>query len=256
MQDVYRDWLDIYDLHHDSHTDDADFYPSLAGHAGLTTGEPVLELACGTGRLLAPLLAAGYTAVGIDREEAALARASRRLAGWQEQVLLVQADMRDYDLGQRFRFAFAGLNAFLHLRDADEQLACLRCTRRHLHAGGRLAIAMQNPLSFRGGPDGDLLRHRFTLPHPETGETVMQFGREEVDEAAQTVTVALMTDVIGSSGAVTRRLASLTLRLVFRFELEALLRAASFLPEGCYGTHDLDPYVSTSPSLIVLARAV
>ena len=256
MQDYYGAGVDLYDLQHDTHADDLSFYVAFATHLGLRPGDAVLELACGTGRLLAPLLAAGYRVAGIDREEAALARARTRLAAWGDSLLLVQADMRDYTLGRQFRLALLGLNAFQHLHSADDQLACLRCTRRHLPAGGVLVIDLQNPLSFLGGADGDVLRHRFTAVHPETGETIMQFGLERVDEAAQTITVSLMTDTIGSGGVVTRRLSTLDLRLVFRFELEALLRETGFSPQGCYGTYDLDPYTSTAPSLIVVARAI
>jgi SAM-dependent methyltransferase len=256
VQDLYRDWLDLYDLQHDALSDDAGFFVALAGYLDLRPDHTILELACGTGRLLAPLLEAGYRVAGVDLQEAALERARRRLAPWGDRARLVRADMRDYALDQRFPLAFIGLNSFLHLLSAGDQLACLRCTRRHLRAAGLLAIDVQNPLTFLGGNAvPDVPRHRFTARDPHTGETVMQFGIERVDEAAQTVAVTLFVDRIAADGTLTRRLTCLTLRFVLRFELEALLRAASFTPEKCYGTYDLDPYTAESPRLIVLARA-
>jgi SAM-dependent methyltransferase len=256
VHDVYRDWLDLYDLEHDALADDAEFHVALAGYSGLTPGDTVLELGCGTGRLLAPLLAAGYRVAGIDREEAALARARRRLAPWVGRWRLVHADMRDYDLGQRFPLALAGLNSFLHLLSADDQLACLRCTRWHVRDDGLFVVDTQNPLAFLGGTaDATVPRHRFTARDPQTGETVMQFGIEQVDEAAQTISVTLFADRIAADGTLTRMLAAMTLRFALRFELEALLRAASFTPEQCYGTYDLDPYATESPRLILVARA-
>jgi SAM-dependent methyltransferase len=251
----YRDWLDLYDLQHDALTEDAVFYVNLAAYAGLQRDDTVLELACGTGRLLAPLAEAGYRVVGLDREEAALARARQRLSPWAARARLVRGEMSDYALGERYTLVFAGLNAFMHLLTSDEQLACLHCTRRHVTDDGFLAIDMQNPLSFLGNADADALRHRFTARHPQTGDLVMQFGIEHIDEAEQTVSTSLISDVVEAGGTVTRRLSTLSLRLVFRFELEALLRAASFTPEGCYGSYDLDPYATESLRLIVLARA-
>jgi hypothetical protein len=164
--------------------------------------------------------------------------------------------MRDYALGQQFPLAFAGLNSFLHLLSADDQLACLRCTRRHVRDDCLFVVDTQNPLAFLGGTaDAAVPRHRFTARDPQTGETVMQFGIEQVDEAAQTISVTLFADRIAADGTLTRTLAAMTLRFALRFELEALLRATSFTPEQCYGTYDLDPYTTESPRLILLARA-
>lgn len=84
----------------------------------------------------------------------------------------------------------------------------------------------------------------------------MQFSLETLDAAAQRVDLTVITDSIAESGVVTRRLASLSLRLCFRFELEALLRCGSFAPDACYGNYDLDSYTADSPRLICVARAI
>src|SRR4030095_13249564 len=65
----------LYDLEHDEFTADADLYISLAQR----TGGPILEVACGTGRILAPLARRGLSVVGFDSSPDMLARASRRL---------------------------------------------------------------------------------------------------------------------------------------------------------------------------------
>ena len=67
---------------------DLEFYARLAG----ITGGPILELGCGTGRLTKPLAALGFDVVGLDNDPDMLEWAAPR-------VTLVEADMRDFDLG-------------------------------------------------------------------------------------------------------------------------------------------------------------
>ena len=57
MSVEYADYAEYYDFDH-AITQDIDFYLDLARQCG----SPILELACGTGRLLVPLLEAGFEA--------------------------------------------------------------------------------------------------------------------------------------------------------------------------------------------------
>ena len=57
------------------------FYRRLAADRRTLGGHgPVLDLACGTGRLTIPLLRDGHTVVGLDRSHAMLERARARVA--------------------------------------------------------------------------------------------------------------------------------------------------------------------------------
>lgn len=109
-----------------SRGEDLGFYSALAAR----TGGPVLELACGTGRLTVPLAAVG---LDIDREMLALAR--RRGARQ-----LVRADMRRFALARRFRLVVLAYNSLQLLLDDDDLVACLRCARSHLEPGGAMAL--------------------------------------------------------------------------------------------------------------------
>src|SRR5438105_2739833 len=91
-----------YDLEHDALTEDVALYCELARAGG---GGPVLELGCGTGRVLAGLVRSGHAVVGVDWSRPMLERAERRLrasdpagAGWR----LVAADARELALAERF----------------------------------------------------------------------------------------------------------------------------------------------------------
>lgn len=83
---------------------DVEFFVDTA----IESGSPVLEVGCGTGRVLIPTARAGISITGLDLSDhmldvcrAALKEESRDV---QERVNLVQGDMRDFNLGQKFSF--------------------------------------------------------------------------------------------------------------------------------------------------------
>src|ERR671937_3002169 len=125
MIDLYRDRPDLYDVLHDAEGGDETFYVAMA-RALVQQGGTVLELGCGTGRVMEALLEQGLQVTGLDGEPAMLARASRRLARFGDRARLVQADMRRPELGtQRFDLVLVAANTFMHLEDHAAQRACL-----------------------------------------------------------------------------------------------------------------------------------
>src|SRR5438093_4178608 len=79
----------LYDWEHDAFQEDVDMYASFARRSG----GPVLELACGSGRVLDGVSAQGLEVVGLDRSPAMLRRAERRLA--RRGPRLVEGDLAD-----------------------------------------------------------------------------------------------------------------------------------------------------------------
>ena len=65
-------------------------------------GAPILELGCGTGRVLSRLAEAGHAVTGLDANPAMLERAEKQIApGASEQVTLLRADLRSFSVDQR-----------------------------------------------------------------------------------------------------------------------------------------------------------
>jgi SAM-dependent methyltransferase len=119
---------------------DAAFYRDLARKAG----GPILELGCGTGRVLIPIADEGIECVGLDSspEMLAVLRAKQPPAC----LSLVEGRMERFDLGdRRFHLVTAPFRAFSDLLDVDAQLACLACIRRHLVPGGLFAFDLFDP---------------------------------------------------------------------------------------------------------------
>jgi len=117
--------------------------------AAIDAGSPILEVGCGTGRVLIPTARAGVEVVGLDFSSHMLAVCSERLrqqsTDVQSRVQLVQADMRSFDLARRFNLITLPFRPFQHLLTVPDQRACLETLRAHLADDGRLILDLFNP---------------------------------------------------------------------------------------------------------------
>src|SRR5262249_7213750 len=117
---------------------DVQFYIEEANKAGA----PVLEIGCGTGRILLPVAKTGVEIVGLDRSPTMLAILRQKLAKLstesQRKIELIEGDMRNFALGRRFNLVMIPYRAFLHLLTPKEQRQALTCIYEHLADNGRL----------------------------------------------------------------------------------------------------------------------
>lgn len=118
--------------------DDVDFYVALARERG----NPVLELACGTGRVYLELLRAGIDADGIDVSEDALAVLRENAAEADADLApsVRRADMADFAVGREYELLICPFNAFQHLLTVDEQESALECVHDALAPGGQFVF--------------------------------------------------------------------------------------------------------------------
>lgn len=242
----------FYDLDYEAFQEDVTLYLGLAER----TGGPLLELGCGTGRLLLPLARAGYHVTGVDLSPRMLeiAQAKVGMAEVGERVTLVQADMRHVDLPQQYRLAFIAINSFMHLTTLEDQLEALRAWRKLLLPGGLLIIDVDNPdPRHLLEADGRLDLHGRWFD-PTSGATVLKHMSRTLDAARQLQHVLFIYDEVLPDGQMRRTLAPFQARYLYRFEGELLLDKAGYRPEQVYGSYDLDPYGSDSDRMIFVAR--
>jgi len=138
-------YAQIYDLLYLDIKHDIPFYLDYAKRHG----SPILEIACGTGRVLMPLAEAGYEVWGIDFSPSMLAKARQNASILPPQVAkrihLVQADMRDFQLDMQFPLVLVPFRSFLVLLTVDDQIRTLNSIRRHMKEGGILVIDLFVP---------------------------------------------------------------------------------------------------------------
>lgn len=123
---------------------DIAFYRRMAE----TWGGPVLEMGCGTGRVLLPLARAGISVHGMD-SSAAMLEQLRRLdaepAEVRERVRVTHGDIRRTDAGRRFPLAIAPGNVLHSFLERCDQRAWLWNAHRHLASGGSLCFDVFQP---------------------------------------------------------------------------------------------------------------
>ena len=240
----------FYDWEHAGYDDDVAMYLDFARR----TGGPILELACGTGRLMLPLLGLGERVVGVDSSGAMLALARRSLdaAGLLGHASLHRADVRALALGERFPLAIFGLDSFGLLLTTADQLAALARIREHLMPGGLLILDVANG-NRRGGEAPDELQLQHAGPDPETGRDVSKWTARSTDLGAQLDRFTYFYDAVAGDGTVRRLTSGLELRYFGRFELELLLERAGLVVEGLYGGYDLAPYGCDSERIVAVA---
>jgi SAM-dependent methyltransferase len=235
------------------------------------SGGPVLEIGCGTGRVLIPTARAcigdasigdaSIEVVGLDLSPSMLAVCRDNLAAEaaevQSRVHLVEGDMRDFDLGREFALATLPFRPFQHLTSVEDELACLAAIHRHLRPGGRLALDLFNPsIPHLAAPErleefGD--EPEFTMPD---GRRVLRRARIAArDYFAQVQETELIYYVTHPDGRQERLVHAFPMRYLFRFEMEHLLARCGFEVEALYGDYDRSPYGSKYPGeLIFVAR--
>jgi SAM-dependent methyltransferase len=125
----------FYDVIHSGNPGDVDFY--LAACEG---ARGVLELGCGSGRVSRALVESGHRVVGIDINplmvEAAVAGMSGRGGGSFEGRV---ADMRSFDLEERFDRIIAPYNVLLCMVKEGDLERCLKRVAGHLFDNGVFA---------------------------------------------------------------------------------------------------------------------
>jgi SAM-dependent methyltransferase len=225
---------------------DVGFYRELARRAG----GPVLELGCGTGRVLAAIAADGLARTGVDASPEMLA-VLRERAG--EDVELVCADMRGFDLGgRRFPLIFSAFRAFQHLITVEDQLRCLARVRAHLAPGGCFAFDVFNPRPERTARDEEPESEdlRFT----QDGDEVVRLARVSRDRARQTLHVVFRYERRREGRRLGSETTAFDMRWFHRYELEHLLARAGFSQVEIFGDFDRSPVGPDSPAFAVVAR--
>jgi len=231
---------------------DLGFYLSLAGDCA----GPVLELACGTGRVLLPLARHGARVTGLDISPAMLAVARRKLAQVEPEVrarvTLVEGDMSGFSLSDRFGLVLVPFRAFQALLTRDHQRGCLESVSRHLLPDGRFVVNVFHPrLSILAGGKREEPPREY---QGADGSAICQTGETEYDVAHQMLRSRVRYQVTASGGEVAVHAHTLTLRYLFRFEFEWMLEACGFEVEALYGSFDRSPFTAESPEMIFVAR--
>jgi SAM-dependent methyltransferase len=221
----------------------------------------ILELGCGSGRVLIPTAKAGATIVGIDGSPRMLERCAASLEREPQmvrsRVTLMHADMRDFDLGRTFALITIPFRPFQHLLTVEDQIACLTSVRRHLAENGRFILDLFNP-SLELLVNTELCveietEPPFSLPDGRRVQRRSKILRH--DRLNQVTDHELIYYITRPDGHVERVLHSNYMRNTFKCEMEQLLILHGVTIEHVYADFDRTPFGSKYPGELIFVTS-
>lgn len=228
--------------------DDARFYLDLA----LKHGGKALELGVGTGRLAIQLARSGVETWGIDNSpymlRAAAANLEREPQNVRERVRLELADVRRFDLGERFGLICFPSFSFDHLLTHADQISTLECIRKHLTPSGVYAFDLVRTLRSQE-------EDSWFVEEKPLGEkrTVVRLGFSKPDPPKRLISIDLWYEVY-EEGAMLERYHERGKVFVHDPEsIKGLLEEVGFEVEAWYGGHDKQPFVGDSKLMVIVA---
>lgn len=252
---AYSRLAPYYDLLHASLTEDISFILALAAR----NRGPVLELGCGTGRLLWPLARAGHRVTGVDNSAAMLDRARRRLAkepaSVRDRVSLLAGDMTRAMLAPAtFGLAIVPYNTFMHLAPA-EAAATIRAIARQLRPGGRLFLDLANPFGVEQAAVDRLLSLERILTDPESGATIVVLAASQLKQAAQLLNINWLFDASPAGGGpVERTVVQVAYHYYYPHQIDLLFQEGGLQLEALYGDYTEEPFDESASRMLALAR--
>ncbi len=227
-------------------------------------GQPALDVACGTGRLLLPYLRAGLDVDGADvsADMLTLCREAAERDGLSTN-LYAQA-MHELDVPRRYRTIFVcggfGLGA-----TREEDLEALRRLRDHLEPDGILVLDNEVPYARDGSWRYWLEAERKALPRPERAPGERRRGSDgseyelrarilDLDPLAQRLTWEMRALMWREGDLVADEQHVLTANLYFRNELELMLERAGFSDVDVRGEYNDAAPTPADDFLVFVAR--
>ena len=250
--DPYARIAELYDLEHDEVHDDIELYSAIADQV---EGR-ILEVGCGSGRLLVPLAQAGHDVTGIDRSTVMLDRARARIAraSTGDRISLLEQAMESALAapGAPFGLVLFSLNALMHLDNPANQIEALTAARAVMRQHGQIVVDILNPTPHYLV---DLARapiHEWSTSLDD-GSTIDKWSVRVIDAIEQTIDTTLWYDQVSASGSMTRLRTEFVLRYVYANELVLMLERAGFADIRLFGGTELDALTEASERILAIA---
>ncbi len=236
-----------YDVVDEGYDED---YP-LTEQWARSLGGPLLDLACGTGRMALRMAALGYQVTGVDITPEMIARARQKAAERSVSIEWVVADARTFHLQKQFPYIYMLENVFQFFLTREDQEAMLARVREHLHPGGCFLFETRNP------SPRNLLEVRHPEPQkyttPDGGQLVIT-QQQYYDPMTQIQHYTRHLMFLYPGGQQEEKTLHTALRYVFPQEMEALLFYNGFQIRSCYGNWQQEPLTATSRSMIYVCQ--
>jgi SAM-dependent methyltransferase len=243
---------ELYDILFKDFTYATDFYVGLAREAK----GPILDIGCGTGRILLACMQAGADVDGLDLSQAMLDTLQRKADALRLTPGIYQGDMSDFQLPRRYALIMITFNAWVHNLTQDAQIRCLERCRQHLAPGGVLVFDTFFPgLAYIGSPENTRVLELETR-HPETGLPLRLYDTRSFNRIEQIQRSINEIEILDDQGkAQTIHRSEFDTRWTYKQEMTLLLRIAGFARWDICGDFSRRPLTQDTDAMIVFAWA-
>lgn len=234
---------------------DAPFYLELARERG----GPVLEIGCGTGRVLLPIARAGITIEGVDASPAMRSVLRSKLekepAAVRRRVKLHAGDMRNFRLKKKFSLVTIPFRPFQHMHELQDQISALTSAAAHLEKDGRLAFDVFFPKLelLMGGLGEERLEAEWQIDGGKR-RVVRHFRKDSYDKIRQNFTGTFLLRTYEGEKLVQEETGPLKLTWYTHGQMEALFRLAELEVVEEYGSFTKAPLDNDSIEMIFVLK--
>ena len=256
--DTYKPSAKYYDDSYSAKADlvDVPFYVDLAR----SSNAPVLEIGCGTGRVLLPIAREGIEIHGIDGSAAMLEILKTKLAREPHEVrgrvTPHSGDMREVRLDRKFALVIMPFRPLQHMHTLDDQVAALRTADAHLTDDGKFAFDVFYP-KFDSLLSG-IGEERFEMEWPvegKPGQIIRRYYRKDaIDKIHQNFAGTFIYRTFVGDRGVHEETAPLHMTWFLYPELRALFRLAGLDVLEEYGSFAKAPLDNAAAEMIFILR--
>jgi SAM-dependent methyltransferase len=234
---------------------DLPFYLDLATRIG----GPVLEMGCGTGRVLLPIARAGIEIHGLDSSPAMLQILQNHLqdepAAVQRRVVLHEGDMRSFRGRQKYPLVTIPFRPLQHMYTVEDQVAALRTAAFHLAEEGVLAFDVFFPkfalLDQIGKED---LEMEWAVPsHP--GRVIRRYYRlDSMDKVNQNFGITFIFRTYDAEVLASEEIAPMKMSYYTYPQVKALFLLAGLKVVEEYGGFAKEPLDNDATDMVFLLK--
>jgi SAM-dependent methyltransferase len=235
---------------------DLPFYLDLAEQSR----GPVLEIACGTGRVLLPIARKGIEICGVDNSLPMLQVLTENLAREpqevRDRVTVHEGDMRAFGLNQTFPLVMIPFRPMQHMFTVEDQVAALKTAAAHLTDDGLLAFDVFYPkFDMIWAKVGEEVPEMEWTSSSDRTKLVRRFFRKDaIDKINQIFSFTFIFRTYHSGNLVFEETEAFRLCYYTYPHLRALFELAGVKPVAEYGSFAKTPLDNTAEQMIFLLR--
>lgn len=217
---VVAEW---YDALIESEENDIKYYQKFAEESK----GPVLELACGTGRLLFPYLKEGVQIDGVDVSEEMLEICKKKIDSMGLKSNLYMQDIADLDLPKQYQTIFIAGGSFQLISSFQRALRAMKKIYNHLLPGGKFIVDIFRPLDRDNIiQDGLWVKGREAQNH--LGKKIIVYGSNKNNIDEQLIKGLYKYELYDNDRLTDTMIGEIYLRWYGKYEFEMMLEKAGF----------------------------